>query len=115
MTIQCQFISDKGFANKDPYVRELFSYNITEGFIEFDGFFRATDEEFPLTYQLYLSQEDASWKIISCENYLIEIYKREIIEDTSVISEIDEDGEPMHICFCPTERMKLWFLVINKK
>lgn len=115
MRTQCRFISDiDKSAHKDPYVDEVYSYDIKEGFIEFNGYFRVKDNEFPLIYQLCLSQEDTSWNTLSCECYLVEIYKREIIEDTSIITEIDEDGEPMHICFCPTERMRLWFRVIEK-
>lgn len=47
------------------------------------------------------------------EFYTIEIYNKEVYESTDVISEIDDDGEPMHICFFPTNKMKLWFRVIE--
>ena len=46
--------------------------------------------------------------------YKIEIYKMELYESTDEISEIqDEDGEPMSICFFPTNMLKLWFRVIE--
>jgi hypothetical protein len=46
--------------------------------------------------------------------YMIEVYKMEVYESTNEISEIDdEDGEPMKVCFFPTNRMKLWFRVLE--
>jgi hypothetical protein len=47
------------------------------------------------------------------EFYMIEIYKKEIYESTDVISQIDDDGELMDVCFFPTNKMKLWFRVLE--
>ena len=46
--------------------------------------------------------------------YKMEIYKMEVYESTNEISEIDdEDGETMKVCFFPTNRIKLWFRVLD--
>jgi hypothetical protein len=46
--------------------------------------------------------------------YKIEIYKMEVYESTNEISEIDdEDGETMKVCFFPTNRIRLWFRVLE--
>jgi len=45
--------------------------------------------------------------------YIIEIYKKEVYDSTDVISEIEDDGEPMNVCFFPTNKMKIWFRVIE--
>lgn len=47
--------------------------------------------------------------------YAIEIYKKEVYECTNEISEVeDEDGEMMRVCFFPTNKMKIWFRVIEE-
>lgn len=47
--------------------------------------------------------------------YAIEIYKKEVYESTNEISEVeDEDGEMMKICFFPTNKMKIWFRVLQE-
>jgi hypothetical protein len=50
---------------------------------------------------------------IKKEFYIIEIYKKEVYESTDVISEIEDDGEPMNVCFFPTNKMKIWFRVVE--
>ena len=45
--------------------------------------------------------------------FMIEIYKLEVYEYTNEISEIDDDGEPMKVCFFPTNQIKLWFRVLE--
>lgn len=46
--------------------------------------------------------------------YMIEVYKMEVYESTNEMSEIDdEDGDAMKVCFFPTNRMKLWFRVLE--
>jgi uncharacterized protein YkvS len=48
------------------------------------------------------------------QTYIIEIYKKETYECTDEISEIeDDDGDTMKVCFFPTNKMKLWFRVIE--
>lgn len=45
--------------------------------------------------------------------YLIEVYKREKHECTDQISEIDDGGEPLDVCFFPTMRQTIWFRVLE--
>ena len=55
-----------------------------------------------------------SYKELEKYCYMIEVYKKEVYESTDEISEIDdEDGEPLHVCFFPTNKMKLWFRVLE--
>jgi hypothetical protein len=116
---------------RDPYIQQLIDYKITEteGCIHFDGYYYVLNEEFPVRtmfnttlraekpyeegetengrYAKYKNEED-KW-------YEIEIYDRHKIEDTSTISEIDdEDGLPMRVCFFPTYEQKIMFKIIKR-
>jgi len=54
------------------------------------------------------------YKEIENFQYIIEIYKKDIHENTDVISEIDDgDGENAKICFFPTNRQTIYFRVIK--
>ncbi len=56
------------------------------------------------------------YDIIEQKFYQIEIYKKEVFESTDKISEnadFDEDGEPIHICFFPTNIQKVYFRVLE--
>lgn len=54
------------------------------------------------------------YKEIESIQYIIEIYKKDIHENTDVISEIDDgDGENAKICFFPTNRQTIYFRVIK--
>lgn len=46
--------------------------------------------------------------------YEIEFYKREKIENTDVISTIDDDGGEMDVCFFPTDIQILYFRVLQE-
>ena len=52
------------------------------------------------------------YKTIEQSMCKIEIYKRITHECTDQISEIDDDGEPMHVCFFPTDKQTIYFLVL---
>lgn len=53
-------------------------------------------------------------EIISGDRYLVQVYKRDIIQNTDVISnEVDEDGEEMNICFFPTNLQRLYFHILK--
>ena len=108
-----------------PYCRELLSYDISGGWMLFNGYFHAQNEKLPLQCSMSLTQmEEKPYMIergveyynnVFQELYFIEITKREFLEDTSEYSEeIDEDGTPMKICFFPTHHIKIWFRVIAK-
>lgn len=46
--------------------------------------------------------------------YIVEIYKKEIHENTDVISDIDDgDGETMKVCFFPTNLQTIYFRVLD--
>lgn len=46
--------------------------------------------------------------------YIIEIYKKEEYESTDVISQIEDGDEMMDVCFFPTNKMKIWFRVLDE-
>jgi hypothetical protein len=56
----------------------------------------------------------ATYDLLEQNVYLVEIYRREIVECTDQISTIeDEDGEPMRVCFSPTDRQRIYFRVLE--
>jgi hypothetical protein len=58
--------------------------------------------------------EYVSYDVLEENLYLIEIYRRKIVECTDQISTIeDEDGEEMKVCFFPTARQRLYFRVLE--
>lgn len=94
--------------------------------MEFDGYHYVEDDAYPLSYSMSVSEtETTPYKVeenvsyyctVRSDLFLIEIYRREKGEDTSSYSEeLDEDGEPMNICFFPTCRQKMWFRVLYQK
>jgi hypothetical protein len=122
-----QFFSKE---RRDPYIMRVIDYQIsdTEGSILFDGHYYVLNEEFPIktTYNMTLREKEpyeegttengtyAKYRNIEDKWYEIEIYDRVKIEDTSKISEVeDDDGSPMRVCFFPTHEQKIMFRVIN--
>lgn len=106
---------------------ELFSFNVsnTEGHIIFDGHYYVLNEEFPIRtfFTTYTREKEPykiednclSYRVLDEQYYEVEIFNREKLEDTSKISEIDdEDGAPMRVCFFPTHKQKIEFRVIQK-
>ena len=124
-SLQCHFhIEDREKVRRSPYVRKVLQYDISSGFIEYDGYFYIEESDLPLTYILHLGEREKSPYKIEDDRYYynyvfehllqIEIYRRESFEDTSVISDdIDEEGEPMRICFFPTNRERIWFRILK--
>lgn len=53
------------------------------------------------------------YKVLEEHWYKIEIYKRVKQESTDRMSEIEEDGEPMSVCFFPTNKQFLYFKVLE--
>ena len=116
---------------RNPYIIRLIDYTISdkEGSIAFDGYYYVLDEEFPIRtfYNTTLREEKPYEEEITNEGHItkyrnledtyyeIEIYDRQKLEDTSRISEIeDEDGSPMRVCFFPTHKQKILFRVIKQ-
>ena len=54
------------------------------------------------------------YKQLSNDHYIIQIYKRDKIQDTSVFSTIDDGDEELNVCFFPTHRQRLYFRVLAK-
>jgi hypothetical protein len=114
--IECIFSNE---SLRSPFVRKVHSYDISGGFLDYDGYFNS-EKMLPLECILNLYQfEEEPYKVEgfrSFYNYVfqeinrIEIYKHERFEDTSVFSEADEDG--LKYCFMPTHREKIWFRVL---
>lgn len=132
MRIDCDFSfssSDTSKSIRPPYVDEVFTWSIhpekTEGTLEFNARFNPSDEEFPLRFGLFLGERED--EPLYGEGYLryhykfaymmeIEIYRREEIADTSVVSEMaNEDGQKMYVCFTPMYRQKIWFRIFDYK
>ena len=116
---------------RNPYIIRLIDYTISdkEGSIAFDGYYYVLDEEFPIRtfYNTTLREEKpyeeettdegtiAKYRNLEDTYYEIEFYDRQKLEDTSTISEIDdEDGSPMQVCFFPTHEQKILFRVIKQ-
>ena len=106
------------------YISELLEYNEKEGSIHFNGYYYVEDHappypevepwERPTRYNIWLPRV----VIMSVykddyKEYTIEIYKRIIHESTDKISEIEEDGEPMRVCFFPTNRQTIYFRILS--
>jgi hypothetical protein len=130
------------FSERHPHIKELIKYvnDGSEGYLHFDGYYYVYDgseDEYTKSRSEYaenllpkrllmdvIVQETepyhvfcgGSWfRTVSHEQYEVEFYRREKLNCTDVISEIeDDDGEPMHVCFFPTDEQKLYFRVIKK-
>lgn len=105
--------------NQQPrmYSRDVLRFDPVEGVLEFDG--RIIHEIPPIQCLLTIHQmekepyktEDYSayYHMVRYERYNIEITRKEVIEDTSIIGE--EDG--MCVSFTPTERQRIWFRILD--
>ena len=116
-----------------PYVRHsdsvMYECDGKEGTIAFNGYYyvengpppypedshrrarRRYSEWLPKKVFMSLTHHDNQRQAVF---YKIEIYKMEVYESTNEISEIDdEDGETMKVCFFPTNRIRLWFRVLE--
>jgi len=98
-----------------PYIKELIEYENdgTKGYILFDGAYYVIS-----TIDI---SDKKDFKSIPCDENLILIYKKEciyeiqiykvdIIEDTSVISK----EEDVFVCFFPTHIQKIYFNIISR-
>lgn len=99
---------------RTPYIRKLINYEINdkEGFFYFDGYYYVDNKELPkrLIYSVIKNNI-----VIDDENYEIEVYKKENIEDTSKYGDFeDDDGSIMNICFFPMCEQKIYFKIIKR-
>ena len=54
------------------------------------------------------------YNTLEVHDCIIEVYKRVTHESTNRVSEIeDDDGEPMSVCFFPTNRQTLYFRIVE--
>ena len=117
------------------YVQTITEYvnNGVEGHLQFNGYYYISDEPDPTNiYAKHLPQkhlmhythnEDEPWDVsgntsyfrpIENSMYLVNIHTRKIINNTDVISEIDDDdGGRMDVCFFPTNEQIIYFTVIK--
>jgi hypothetical protein len=120
--------------HKWVYIQELYHYecNETEGKFEFNGYYYVEDSDLPKDHDLCYTRygEDGE---VERNFYIVQIYKREEIEDTSVFTPTKKPDPPTEIdtkpvnvdddddeewwdgvCFFPTKRQVLYFRVIVK-
>lgn len=116
--------------HRRPYIEYLLDYDITgnSGCIHFGGYYYVMDEEFPTRiffittlyedepYEIKETKygEEKKYRTIETKYYEVDIYKREILKNTSEYDEVDEDGGKMKICYFPTHEQKIYFKIINE-
>jgi hypothetical protein len=71
-------------------------------------------EKYPYKVDVVDNVTKSYYKEIESIQYIIKIYRKDIHENTDVVSEIDDgDGENMKICFFPTNRQTIYFRVLE--
>lgn len=109
-----------------PWVGTLYAYDLSEGMIEYNGYFYRSEERMPLTGHINIGKQEEKPYMVENGRYYykyvfsyvaeIEVYRYEEMEDTSQYSEIEEDdGEVMNVCFFPTARQKIWFRILGEE
>ena len=116
-----------------PYVRHsdsvVYECDGKEGTIAFNGYYYVENgpPPYPEDSDGHIRRRYSEWlpkkvfmSLKPCDKhhksvfYMIEVYKMEMYESTNEMSEIDdEEGEATKVCFFPTNRMKLWFRVLE--
>lgn len=124
--LECHFINNSN--ERVPYVREVISYNIdlnnvSNSFIEYNGHFY--NANLPITAYMFLLELEAKpYKIegnisyynkLIDEKYIVEIYKKDSIEDISNFNSDNDIVENGCICLTPLYKEKIWFKVLNKE
>ena len=71
-------------------------------------------EKEPYKVEVLDNTTKSYFKEIESLQYIVEIYKKEIHENTDVISEIEDDNrDTMRVCFFPTNRQTIYFRVLE--
>lgn len=99
----CRFHSLTGQSRtRYPFVQKIHAYDMEKGFLEYTGHYYLLEEDLPERYELMLYKT----------KYIIEIYRREQIQNVSKYDvEIEEEG--CMACLTPTHRERIWFRVIT--
>lgn len=94
---------------RSPHIRRLIRVDLKEGVLVFDGYYYASEAELPARAHLVITRDD-----IFEHASLVEITAKEEGEDTSQMSEIEEDdGSVLQVCFFPTRIITLRFVVLE--
>ena len=131
-TVDVTFLpTEAGYHQRLPYIDDAkpleYTCNGKEGSLSFDGYYYIEDTEptneeraewphmyLPQTLQLHIHVvEQGSNRTVEKQAYVVEIYKRVKHESTNKISVIDDDGEPMNVCFFPTNKQTIYFHVLR--
>jgi len=127
------------FDEPTPYIsgQEPISYECDgkEGTIFFNGYYYVENHappypedglverwERPRRYDTWLPKEallfvkeEEDGKVIQDHLYKVEIYKKEVYKSTdSIGTDIDGNGEPINICFFPTNKQRIYFRVLEE-
>jgi hypothetical protein len=71
-------------------------------------------EKEPYEVEVLDNVTKSCYKEIESLQYIIEIYKKEIHENTDIISEIEDNNrDAMRVCFFPTNRQTIYFRVLE--
>ena len=119
-------LSPQNYQDKFIFVDTLFHYECdgSGGKFDFDGYYYLNDCDLPKHHNLFYRKTDEAGTVIVDQLYIVEVYRREEIADTSVYTPTrrqieargevttDEDDEYGGICFFPTKRQVIYFRVI---
>jgi hypothetical protein len=107
-------------------VRTLFEFSINKtnstntGFFTFDGHYYTDDADFPAKMAMYhLVQDESAFDPATHQppwierRYEIEIYRRDIIENTDIF--IPGAVDDMDVCFFPTNKQTLHFRILEAR
>ena len=71
-------------------------------------------EKEPYNVEVIDNATTSYYKELESLQYIIEIYKKEIHENTDVISDIDDNNrDSMRVCFFPTNRQTIYFRILE--
>ena len=71
-------------------------------------------EKEPFNVEVVDNATKSYFKELESLQYIIEIYKKEIHENTDIISEIEDNNrDTMRVCFFPTNRQTIYFRVLE--
>ena len=88
------------FRPRYPCIEKIHGYDMEKGVLEYTGHYYLLEEDLPERYELTLYKK----------TYIIEIYKREQLQDLSQHNVEIEDG--LMACLTPTHRERIWFHVM---